>query len=452
MQQVTLEHALKTAMRAYLARDLGQADAVCRTVLKVCPENAHALHILGAIANDSGDLAGAYDLFKRTTIADPVLADAFNNLSVVCRGLAKFDEAIDAAGCAIALDPRVAAYQNNLGIAHVYAARHPEARRAFERAIQTEPEFAEAHVSLAIVLLMLGELQEGWREHEWRWSTRNFTTPRRNFSRPQWTGQDLTGRTILLHAEQGYGDTFQFIRYAPLLAARGARVLLQSPADIAPLLCTAGGIDAILTGETSPPFDFHCPLLSVPLAYGTTLATIPATVPYLRADPQRVIAWADRFHSDHTHKIGLVWAGRPTHRNDRERSIMLQALAPLAGVPGVSFYSLQKGQACAQLRDEPTPFRVVDLDAELRSFLDTAAVIENLDLVISVDTSVAHLAGAMGHPVWVMLPHMPDWRWLLERRDSPWYPTMRLFRQRAPNDWSAVVSDIASALKALPSR
>jgi hypothetical protein len=254
----------------------------------------------------------------------------------------------------------------------------------------------------------------------------------------------------LLHSEQGFGDTIQFIRYAPLLARQGARVVVECQPELRSLLRGVEGVQHLLAqGEPLPPFDLHAPLLSLPLAFGTRLGSIPAQVPYLKADPALAEAWRGKVAGDGRRlKIGLAWAGSPARKGDRQRSVSLSALAPLAAVKGADFYSLQKGPAAEQAKNPPPEMRLMDLTAELKDFADTAALIASLDLVISVDTAVAHLAGAMARPVWTLLEFVPAWRWLLDREDSPWYPTMRLFRQPSRGDWGSVVRRVAEALAA----
>jgi hypothetical protein len=330
--------------------------------------------------------------------------------------------------------------------------RYEEAMPCLERAIGLRPDLAIIHWNRAIALLLEGRLTEGWAEAEWRFAY----TPalRRDFPQPAWDGRsDLAGRTILLHAEQGLGDAIQFCRYAPMVAARGGgdRVVLECQPELAALLTTAPGVAQVVRrGDPLPPFELHCPLLSLPHRFGTTLATIPAAVPYLTPDPDKVRAWQSRLAADGPgRKVGLAWAGSPGHANDRQRSCRLSDFAPLANVPGVTFYSLQLGPTGEQATNPPPGLRLLDPTADLRNFADTAALVANLDLVISVDTAVVHLAGALAKPTWVLLPFNPDWRWLRDREDSPWYPTMRLFRQSERGNWKSTIERVASELREL---
>ncbi|HEY0837851.1 MAG TPA: hypothetical protein VGE72_28300, partial [Azospirillum sp.] len=298
----------------------------------------------------------------------------------------------------------------------------------------------------ALALLLAGRLQEGFAAHEARWRARGFPTAPRGLPQPLWQGEDIADRTILLHEEQGRGDAIQFARYAPLVAARGARVVLEVGEDLVGLMRTLPGVDTVIArGEDVPPVDVQCPLLSLPHAFGTTLATVPANVPYLAADPARAAGWRRRLAGDGL-KVGLVWAGNPAFAGDRDRSPGLVALLPLLDVPGVRFYGLQLGPGREELADRALPAAFTDLAPHVADFMDTAAIMDNLDLVISSCTSPAHLAGALGRPVWVLLSAVPDWRWLMGRVDSPWYPTARLFRQPRPGDWAAVVAEVRAAL------
>lgn len=273
----------------------------------------------------------------------------------------------------------------------------------------------------------------------------------RKFLQPLWDGSDITGKTIFLHAEQGLGDTIQFVRYAPLLARRCASVIIESQKELKSLLQNVEGINRVLAyGESLPDCDVHCPLLSLPSIFDTALETIPGNIPYVTADPILIKKWRDKIqHDESTFKIGLVWAGNPQYKKDHYRSFSLSTFAPLSQLKGVTFYSLQKGEGAEQAKGHPGGVTLVDFMEEIHNFTDTAALIDNLDLVISVDTAVAHLTGAMGKPIWTLLPFAPDWRWMLTRDDSPWYPTMRLFRQSLPGDWDTVIGNIKKNLSEL---
>ena len=312
--------------------------------------------------------------------------------------------------------------------------------------MRLKPDDADAHLNLAYSWFFRGDFQAAWPEYEWRWKRRGFSRPA--FGQPLWDGSNLNGQTILLFAEQGLGDTLQFIRYVPFVRRLGARVLVQCQGPLLRLLATCWGINRLVReGDSLPPFDVQIPLLSLPRIFRSTLATIPANIPYLCADPDSSVHWRSQLSSLKGFKVGIAWQGNPEHQRDRRRSVGLLTFEPLARVPGVRLVSLQKGPGSEQLRDIEDRLSVLDVADRLGDFADTAALLSNLDLVITVDTAVAHLAGALGIPVWVVLPLDPDWRWLLDRQDSPWYPSMRLFRQTAWGDWTGVFERVTEALR-----
>jgi hypothetical protein len=297
--------------------------------------------------------------------------------------------------------------------------------------------------------LLSGRFEEGWKEHEWRWKTKHMSASARDFSEPLWSGEAIGDRVLLLHAEQGLGDTLQFCRYVPLILA-SAKIVLEVQAPLVRLLSRLSGvIEIVKRGNKLPSFDVHCPLLTLPHVFGTTIDTIPATIPYLAADPTHAAEWRKRLAHLDGLRVGLVWAGGQQLPADSRRSIVLDMLAPLAEVSGISFVSLQKGEAAAQTANRPAGLTVHDFTADLHDFADTAALVDGLDLVISVDTAVAHLAGALGKPVWLLNRFDIDWRWLLDRDDSSWYPTLRQFRQPSPGDWNHVICAVRHALQRL---
>jgi hypothetical protein len=324
-----------------------------------------------------------------------------------------------------------------------------KAAECFEQLLKLETDSAEARAFLGLIHLKQGNFRRGLSEYESRWGTPYGLRFRRTFSQPLWKGEPLEGSRILLYAEQGMGDTLQFVRYVPLVAARGAKVVLEVQPRLHRLLAqTPGAAEVICRGEALPEFDWQCPLLSLPLALGTELNTIPAKIPYLYPDPAQAKAWRQQW-SENSLRIGLAWAGNPLHPHEFWRSTPLEQLAPLTKLEGTTFYSLQMGAPAGQGKQLGTQMRLIDLQEEQKDFADTAAIIAGLDLVISIDTSVAHLAGAMGKPVWLLLCKSADWRWMLERDDSPWYPTARLFRQSTMGNWHDVVIRIEHELREL---
>ncbi|NTU76638.1 MAG: tetratricopeptide repeat protein [Alphaproteobacteria bacterium] len=356
-------------------------------------------------------------------------------------------------GSAAAAKPDFAIAAYNLGAVHQEKGAFDLALAHYERALALDPTYADAHWNESLIYLLQGDFAKGLPKYEWRWRRNNAA--RNPFAAPMWDGGDLNGKSILLHSEQGLGDSLQFIRYASLVKKRGAKVFVYCPAALARLFESAKGIDQIFTEKTPalPGFDCQAPLMSLPWLCGTTLATIPAFAPYLAAPRDARDLWAEKLRPYAGLKIGLVWAGSPRENNpeayavDRRRSLRLEMFAPLASLPGIHFFSLQKGDPAKQARTPPQGMELIDLMEEVQDFADTAALIAQLDLVIGVDTSVIHVAGALAKPVWVLSRFDGCWRWLQDRSDSPWYPTLRLFRQKTPRDWAPVIQDVAAALK-----
>jgi tetratricopeptide (TPR) repeat protein len=424
-----------------------QAESVraYRQAIALAPDYAVAHNNLGVGLKSQARLAEAESSLREAIRIHPGYPEAWNNLGNVLRLQDRNAEAVAALTEAVRLNPSNADAWTNLGVAQQADNRLPEALAALTRATELAPAMAEAQWNLAIAQLLSGDLRRGFAGYESGFRT--GARPARSLPMPRWAGEPLAGKRLLVWAEQGFGDSFQFVRFLPLLKARGATVILECQKGLKGVLAGCPGADAVVEAADSPAHyascDFHVPLMSLPALLGTTPGTIPP--PGLAPDPARVDAWRARLPAT-GRRVGIVWAGRPQHQNDRNRSCPLAAFAPLAAVPGVTLVSLQKGEGAEQLARFAHRERVLDLGATLVDFADTAAVISNLDLVITVDTSVAHLAGALGRPVWVLLPFAPDWRWLLARDDSPWYPSARLFRQSAPGDWDGVLARAARAL------
>jgi len=357
------------------------------------------------------------------------------------------------------LQPHLASGSGPLALWKLLAAAiRPQGRIAETRAIQEmlvahAPGDFPARFDLSETLLLLGEFERGWREYHYRYSLAHTTAIERKVQRPRWDGRPIPGKTLLIHDEQGFGDTFQFMRMVPWAKARsGARVILEVNEQTLPLAQRSEGIDEIVVrGGLPPAFDVHCEMMSLPMAMGLKLADLPGAMPYLSADAQRVTKWRQRLAGLPRPLVALVWAGRPTHFNDANRSLTLAQLAPLAR-PDVTFLSIQKGPAEVQASAPPAGMSLVSLSEEISDFEDTAAILSIADLLISVDSSPVHLAGALGRPVWVMLPFVPDWRWLLERHDTPWYPATRLFRQPSRGDWGSVMTAMAAELARVATR
>lgn len=444
-----IQWLLSVAMKHHQANHLVHASAIYRLVLHEQPDNAIALQYLGVIAYQNENHEQAASLIKRAIWIQPDIPDFHNNLGLVFHAMGELEQAVECYRQAIALKASYVEAWNNLGLALEAYGQPAEAIPSYGRAIALQPEFAQAHWNLSLALLVTGDLQRGWREYEWRLKTPGLAAESQRFSKPAWNGDSLNGKTILLHPEQGFGDAIQFIRYIPELTSLGGKIMVEVHPALKRLFAQIPGIErVIIRGETLPHFDVHCPLLSLPFYFSTTLENLPAKTPYLCADPHSAGLWRQRMPDTRGArlKIGLVWAGNSKHKNDRNRSIALDQFDVFGDIPDLAFFSLQKGANATRAEGPAANFHIHDLMEYVEDFADTSALIGQLDLVLCVDTSVAHLAGAMGKPTWVLLPFAPDWRWLQERNDSPWYPSMRLFRQRKIGDWSEVLLRVKEAL------
>ena len=423
-----------------------EALEFCRRAVAIDPTLVSAYLNLGTILRKQGDHSQAADAFRKALELAPGRPDLLTHLGLCLARMGQTEEAIALHRQAIEAAPNFAGAFNNLGICLHDALRISEAIAVYRQGLAAVPDDVNLHMNLGFSLLLDGQWEQGFAEYEWRMRNPELYSPQ--FLRRRWDGSDPSGKTILLHAEQGIGDTFHVVRYAKLLADRGAHVVVETQREAVEVVRRAPGVEHVIAqGEALPPFDFQFPLLSLLFAFNTRLDSLPATIPYLSADPHRQQAWAERFQQYGAGtKIGLVWAGSAQNRTDSQRSIALATFAPLAAIKGIRWFSLQKGAAAIQVFSPPAGLEIVDLAPFLNSFDDTAAAIANLDLLISVDTAVVHLAGAMGRPVWTLLQFAPDWRWLLNRKDTPWYPTMKLFRQPKPEDWRSVMTDVTAEL------
>jgi tetratricopeptide (TPR) repeat protein len=437
-----------------LLRRYDEALASYAKALVLKPDYAEAFFNRGNTLKKQGRDTDALAAYDRAIGLWPGFAQALINRGNSLRSLGRLDEALASYDKAIALKPGVAAAHDNRGIALEEMERFPEALEAFDRAIAADPAYHDAYGNKSLVALRCGDFETGWPLYEWRWKNSNFTSARRNFAQPMWLGTEpLDGKTILLHAEQGLGDTIHFCRYASLVAARGAKVVLEAPRHLTRLLRSLAGVTTIVaSGDTVPAFDFHCPLMSLPLCFGTTVSAVPADVPYLNAEPDRVANWRALLPPTGL-RIGINWQGNPASKVDRGRSVPLSLFAPLARFPGVHLVSLQKNHGLDQLDRLPAGMSVQTLGADFDNgpdaFLDTAAVMMSLDLVITIDSAIAHLGGALGRPVWLALKRVPHWVWMVERADNPWYPTVRLFRQKTSGDYDDLFQRMGTALSTM---
>ena len=483
---MTLADAMSYAQAAFNAADLESAEHLCNKILGAVPDHFDALNLLGVIMAQTRREQQAVEPLTAAHALRPEHPVVNNNLGNVLHELRRHDQALACFDRALAVKPdyvnarcgrgkallvlqrpaeALADFEQAgtlrpqsseplflAGVALMDLGRSQAAVARFEQAITLEPGNAATHWNYSLCLLLLGDFTAGWREYEWRWRWEKFTSPQRDFVQPLWSGQQtLAGKTLLLHAEQGLGDTLQFCRFAPALAAQGANVVLEVGRPLVSLLGTLPGVrQTIAAGDSLPEFDLHCPLLSLPLALGLTLANLPAPEPYLRPSDGKLAHWRERLGPAGRPRIGLVWSGNSAHLNDQRRSLPLaQLLRHLP--PEYQYISLQKDIRADDQRVLDRQTDVLNFTQDLRDFSDTAALCALMDLVISVDTSLVHLAGAIGQTAWVLLPDNPDWRWLLARSDSPWYTHMRLFRQEAGQPWDAVLSTVsAELLRALP--
>jgi len=491
LRQVARLKSSDPEVRFNLAAALAQAGQVAEAiaaygeVLELKPDSAEAYVNLAQLYIDKRDYAAAIEAAQRAVAIRPLFAEAHLNLASALAGLKRNDEARAALAECLRLKPELGQAHNNLGnllagegrfseaesayrraqqlnptsaqspynlgIAVLRQGRVMDSLRHFEQALAITPHYPEAHHNWASALLLLGRYAEGLSEYEWRFQSRDFPAFRPRW--PIWDGAPPAGKTIVLVSEQGLGDTLQFIRYAQPLAELGARVIVECPAALHPILARTPGVSQWITpADPAPAADGCVPLLSMPHRMRTTLESIPASIPYIFVDEMRVEAWREEIRSYHKLRVGIAWQGNPHAPYDAERSIPLKHFAPLAALPGVQLFSLQKGEGSEQLA-ACGEWNIVDfgerLDASGGAFMDTAAIMQHLDLVITSDTSMAHLAGGLGVPTWVALNLVPDWRWLLEREDSPWYPTLRLYRQRRLSDWNEVFARMAAELERL---
>lgn len=447
------DHALayfNLGLTHYKRKDFEAAERAYRRYLEMAPDSVQGRFNLGAVLQDAHRLEEAMIEYRRALAFDPDLVDAHRGLGNIALHERRYEDAVGHFRAGLSHAPQDVELLSNLGVMLQKLNRLDEAEAALRQAIKHAPDYVNAHFNLALVLLLQGRFEEGWEEYEWRHRIKSLQPVA--FSQPEWDGSPLGGKTILLRQEQGFGDTFQFVRYAASIQATGGRVTLECQPGIKRVLMRTPGIDVIAgrptQGHPLVNFDTHVPLLSLPRLFHAGHENLSQT-PYIHAEPWLAQRWLARLARDRKLRVGIVWAGRPTHEDDKNRSCPLAHFLALAAVPDVTLYSLQKGDAAQALGAQTNAAPVIDLDVEIDDFADTAAAIANLDLVVCVDTSVAHLAGAMGKPVWVVLPYAPDWRWMAAGETCLWYPSMRLFRQTRSGDWDGVFASVMRALEAL---
>jgi hypothetical protein len=415
--------------------------------LAAAPDHADALHNRGRALQRLDRFDEALESYDRGLAVRPDHAETLNDRALVLVELARPDEALICFEQALSLKPDLSEAVSNRGVAFQEAGRFEEALQSYDQALAVTPDFALCRFNRGALLLLTGRFAEGWEGYEWRRKLDNWTP--RSLSAPEWSNGDPEGKRLFFYAEQGLGDTIQFSRFACAVAARGEEVVLEVPPALVRLLNGLKHVKVIGSGDPPPQYDAHLPLMSVPRALNVTSETIPAGVPYLFAEPARVDAWAERLPTS-AFRVGIAWQGKPVRKVDKGRSIPLRAFAPMCRVPSVRLISLQKHDGLDQLANLPPGMIVETLgeefDAGPDAFLDCAAVMMSLDLIISSDTAIVHLAGALGRPLWVVLKDIPEWRWMMDREDSAWYPTACLFRQRRPGDWDEVFERVAAEL------
>jgi tetratricopeptide (TPR) repeat protein/GT2 family glycosyltransferase len=422
-----------------------------RQALHLKPDFAEAYNHLGFVLNRQGKSAEAIENFRRALEVDLNYAEVYSNLGIALKERQQFAEAIENFEQALRIEPDFAEAYYNLANSLRDEGRCSEAIENYKNAIRLKPEYAEAHWNMSLTNLLSGNFIEGWKGYRWRRNIDSKILIDRNYTgKPRWDGTPFEGKRLFVHYEQGLGDNIQFVRYLPMIKAKGGTVIFETLKPLIALLKDFSGADQVVEnrpdGKPSVDFDIYTSLLDMPNIFGTTLEKIPAEIPYIHAETAKAQYWRNKLVGSFF-KVGIVWAGSPTHGNDHYRSCKLKDFAPLAKIDGVRLYGLQKGKAAVQMDEMAGILPVVNISKEFEDFTDTAAAIENLDLVISVDTSVLHLAGAMGKPVWALLPYAPEWRWMLNRQDSPWYPTMRLFRQKDWGRWEPVFEHVTSELQ-----
>lgn len=439
---------LGAAAVAHRKGDLARAIDGYGQVLAAAPGNADAWNNLGVALRSAKRGHAAVACYRRALTIRPDHAPTYSNLGNALREIGEIEASVETHRKAVSLAPKSPDAVYNLGLALRDMARNEDAIACFDIMLAAKPDNTDCLWDRALSQLLLGDLKGGFAQYEWRWHL--SYNPPRGFPQRLWNGTDFSGQTLLLHHEQGFGDSLQFIRFAPQVKAKGGTVIVECQPELARLFETVDGIDTVIpAGRPLPPFDVYAPLLSLGSILGVELSNIPAKVPYLAAPKGagKDVAGQVAHMTARAFTIGIVWAGKPTHRNDHNRSCPFKHFLGLTELAGTRFVSLQKGERVSEMATTACPALVADAGSRLDDFADTAAVIEKLDLVITVDTAIAHLAGALGKPAWVLLPFAPDWRWMMDRTDSPWYPTLTLFRQSAPGNWDGVFAKVKTALE-----
>ncbi len=430
---------------------MAEAVTAFENAIKLNPDYLESHFNLGVTFYKQGRYDDAIKSYRNALQIKPGYAEAFNNLGVVLKAKGMVDDAISSFKSAVHINPEHVDAHYNLGNMLWGSGRHNEAIGCYDRALKFDTDHIEARWNRALLLLMTGNYEQGWQDYEVRFARK--TPPERLFAQPRWDGSDLSGRRILVYSEQGFGDTFQFVRLLPMVKARGGKVIFECQKELSSVLSLCDGIDEIIdqndSGKPDISFDTHIPLLSLPGVLGVRLENLPSKVPYVFVNAELIDKWRERLRVHKGYKVGIVWGGNPDYRYNSGRSCDLKTFGLVGQLPGTTLFSLQKGGSELAAVNQPDEFSIANLNAEPNNFSDTAALIMNLDLVISVDTAVVHLAGALGKPVWLILVHASDWRYLLKRTDSPWYPTMRIFRCPKSGDRTVVMRQMVEELRGI---
>lgn len=449
-RRVSLADALAEISAFERESRLEEADDLAGRVLRAAPEHPHVLHMAGIVAYRRGRVEEAIERMEKSVRLAPDIALYPRNMCEIYRGAGRLDDALGAGRRAVALAPRDSRAFFNLALIHYERLELDEAVAASEQAIALDPEFAEAHFEKAESLLLAGKLREGWESYEWRFRLKQAEGMLPKTEKPQWDGAALPPGRLLVIADQGFGDCIQFSRLLPFVVQRAPAPVLACSQDLVPLLRQYSGLGRIITSwEQAGDYDCYIPLSGLPRLFGITVENIPDDSAYLSVEPLRVERWREklaRLAPPGRRRIALVWAGRPTHKNDRKRTLRLSQFAPLFALPDIALLAVQKGEQIAQAGSYYGAAPLLNLGPEIEDFLDTMAILKNVEHLVTIDTSVAHVAGAIGVPASVVLPYAPDWRWLLGRGDTPWYKSLKLYRQERPYDWAGVIERVAGDL------
>jgi hypothetical protein len=446
---VPLDELFSIAYAMLQHERLADAESLLNHIVSACPEAASALHLKGVVLFRTNRPEAAASLIERAIELAPDVLEFRRNICPVYERLGRYEDAIRIGYEVLDYDPYDLQTLHNLALVHYRKLELDQSSACSRRALALNPRAPGPHFQLAETLLLRGEFTEGWQEYEWRYRIAGAAPPLPPTDHPQWNGESMSGRLLLI-ADQGFGDAIQFSRYIPWASERCPDLIVAADVSLQPLIGQIAPVKLVSRWELCPPFAAYCPLSGLPRLHGTVLDNVPNKVPYLHADPARVSVWRERLRDltpSGVRRIGIAWAGRPIHNNDLNRSAGLAAFAPLAKMEGIVLISLQKGAAQRAISTYFDQAPLLNIGSMVSGFADTMAIIESLDLVVTVDTAVAHLAGAMAKPVWILLPYAPDWRWLLNRDDSPWYPTARLFRQPLAGEWGPVGMAVRDALR-----